>query len=206
MLDFIKKIGGFVFKKRKKCDDVLKFFKCRAVKTPTVAYCENDNPNEFEYGVGTAGIDLFVPDVIPLDDVKSLNAVSMDKWVFNAPKNQLILEKHCRIIIPSGLKVNIPEGYALIGFNKSGVAAKKGLILGACVIDENYTGEILINVINTDDRNVVISANDKLAQFVLIKLPRVKVKMVDTAEELFKDKISTRQEGGFGSSCLKEVV
>ena len=36
--------------------------------------------------------------------------------------------------IPSGVKVNVPEGFALIAFNKSGVAVKKNLHVGACVV------------------------------------------------------------------------
>lgn len=41
------------------------------------------------------------------------------------------------VLIPSGIKVNVPKGYMLTAFNKSGVATKKGLSVGACVVDES---------------------------------------------------------------------
>ena len=40
-----------------------------------------------------------------------------------------------KAFIPSGIKANVPDGHALIAFNKSGVALKKSLFIGACVVD-----------------------------------------------------------------------
>ena len=51
-------------------------------------------------------------------------------------------------LIASGIKVNVPEGYALVAFNKSGVATKKGLQVGACVVDCGYQGEVHIHLVN----------------------------------------------------------
>ena len=45
------------------------------------------------------------------------------------------------VLIPSGIKAQVPRGYALIAFNKSGVAVKQGLSVGACCVDEDYTGD-----------------------------------------------------------------
>ena len=73
-----------------------------------------------------AGFDFFVPDTF----------------------KKTSLHPRMSIVIPSGIKIRIPENYCLIGFNKSSIGSK-GLIIGACVIDENYTGEIHINIINT---------------------------------------------------------
>lgn len=44
-----------------------------------------------------------------------------------------IIEPGCQILIPSGVKVSIPYGYCLLGLNKSGVATKKSLVVGACI-------------------------------------------------------------------------
>ena len=52
------------------------------------------------------------------------------------------------ILIPSGVRVDVPKGHALIAFNKSGVAVKRQLLGGACVVDEGYQGELHIHVIN----------------------------------------------------------
>lgn len=50
------------------------------------------------------------------------------------------------INIPSGIKARIPRGCALIMFNKSGIATKYQLQVGACVVDEDYQGEIHLHV------------------------------------------------------------
>ena len=51
-----------------------------------------------------------------------------------------------QINIPSGIKVCLPKKTCMIMFNKSGVSIKKGLTVGACVIDESYQGEIHLNL------------------------------------------------------------
>ena len=71
-----------------------------------------------------------------------------DFFVPNVFKNVTLLPGE-RAIIPSGIKVRIPEDHTLIAFNKSSIATKEGLQVGACVIDENYTGEISLDVFNT---------------------------------------------------------
>ena len=76
-----------------------------------------------------AGIDFFVPDD------------------FNNSKIHY-LDPGESILIPSGIHVNVPDGHALIAFNKSGVAVKKTLLAGAAVVDEGYQGEMHIHIIN----------------------------------------------------------
>ena len=106
------------------------------------------------------------------------------------------------ISIPSGIKVRLPENYTFIAFNKSGIAVKYGLHVGACVIDENYTGEIHINIINTSPDIHFIKPSMKLAQFILIKQDYYKVKEVKE-EDLYKNfDINERGENGFGSSGI----
>ena len=82
-----------------------------------------------------AGIDFFVPSDFSITKV--------------APGNS--------IKIPSGIKANIPQGYALIAFNKSGVCTTLDIIAGACVIDSGYQGEIHIHLINVSSRDVFIT-------------------------------------------------
>ncbi|NBO22095.1 hypothetical protein EBU94_01970 [bacterium] len=142
----------------------------------------------------SAGIDFYVP----------------EDWNDGKP---LILKAGERALIPSGIKVNVPTGHALIAFNKSGVASKKGLIVGACVVDEDYQGEIHINVINTCQRDlnrwddtvwtqdlgeVTITPGEKLVQFIL--LPVLYASPEETEiEELYSEK-TERGDGGFGST------
>jgi len=103
--------------------------------------------------------------------------------------------------IPSGIKVNVPEGYALIAFNKSGVATKKGLHVGACVVDCGYQGELHINLTNVSAEYQTIAAGDKIVQFVLLPLGDPTIELVE--ENNLYESVSTRGEGGFGSSGTK---
>ena len=101
-------------------------------------------------------------------------------------------------LIPSGIKAHVPNGYALIAFNKSGVSVKQGLSVGACVVDEDYEGEIHLHLINTSNKPQTITTGQKLTQFVLIPVAYIDVEEV---EEL-PDRSTTRGTGGFGSTGL----
>ncbi len=106
------------------------------------------------------------------------------------------------INIPSGIKANIPEGYALIVMNKSGVALKKGLQVGACVVDEDYQGEIHLHVTNIGDEVAEIKPGEKLVQMLLIPVLYAEVEEVHKEEDLF-DAETERGSGGFGSTGTK---
>tara|TARA_Y100000310_G_C20334009_1_gene646598 strand:- start:3 stop:473 length:471 start_codon:yes stop_codon:yes gene_type:complete len=100
-------------------------------------------------------------------------------------------------IIPTGLKVEIPEGFMLEIKNKSGIASKRQLLIGACVVDPGYDGEIYINLHNVGSETQIIKPGDKIAQAILIPIVRCAV------EEVFKDDLnlySSRGGGGFGST------
>lgn len=141
----------------------------------------------------SAGIDFFVP----------------NDW--NSGTERIVRPGE-RILIPSGIKANVPSGHALIAFNKSGVATKTGLIIGACVVDEDYQGEIHLSLINTNtdrdvfaegsyvklDGSVAISPGEKLAQFILLPVNYAMPEETD-ADELYAEN-TERGEGGFGST------
>ena len=131
--------------------------------------------------VGSAGIDFYVPD--------------------DYPNSLCRINPGDRFFIPSGIKANVPKGYALIAFNKSGVALKKGLMVGACVVDSDYQGEIHLHLVNTSDQPVTIEAGDKLTQFLLVPVNHCAVEVVDV-DELFYEE-TTRGAGGFGSTGVK---
>ena len=103
--------------------------------------------------------------------------------------------------IPSGIKVNVPEGYALIAFNKSGIAVKKSLHVGACVVDHGYQGEVHINLTNVGTENITLEPGDKIVQFVLLPLGDPTVEEVKH-DDLYTE-TSSRGEGGFGSTGTK---
>jgi dUTP pyrophosphatase len=141
----------------------------------------------------SAGIDFFVP----------------DEWNGGSP---LSIPPGGRVLIPSGIKVSVPNGHALIAFNKSGVASKTGLVVGACVVDEDYQGEVHINMINTNQPiettidgayasnsgHVMIEPGQKLVQFILVPVNYATPTEVEL-EGLYAEE-TQRGEGGFGST------
>tara|TARA_R110000737_G_scaffold250728_2_gene260380 strand:+ start:1507 stop:1968 length:462 start_codon:yes stop_codon:yes gene_type:complete len=100
-------------------------------------------------------------------------------------------------IVPTGIKVEVPYGFMLEIKNKSSVAAKKQLLVGACVVDSGYNGEVFVNLHNVGAESRVIQPGQKIAQGVLIPVePCVVVECgTDTLNEN-----STRGAGALGST------
>ena len=85
--------------------------------------------------------------------------------------------------------------------NRSSMAAKKQLLVGACVIDPGYSGEVFINLHNVSMRPRIINTGDKIAQLVL--LPVYHFECLEVPADTIYDKpvcISNRGAGGFGST------
>lgn len=101
--------------------------------------------------------------------------------------------------IPSGICASIPKDHALIAFNKSGVALHMGLSVGACVVDEDYQGEIHLHVINTSTKEVTIKPDFKLVQFVLMPYTKTEICEIGDYEKLYEQP-TCRGIGGFGST------
>jgi dUTP pyrophosphatase len=102
-----------------------------------------------------------------------------------------------RTMVPTGLAVAIPEGYAGLVLPRSGLASKHGLTMSNApgLIDAGYRGEVICAVVNLDREHAVkISRGDRIAQLVVVAVPDLTPILV---EELPP---STRGEGGFGST------
>ncbi len=102
-----------------------------------------------------------------------------------------------RGLIPTGISVAIPEGYAGYVQPRSGLALTQGLglINSPGLIDSGYRGEIKIVAINLDPENVIhIEKGDRVAQLVVLAVPSVDLVEVENLPE------SRRGEGGFGST------
>lgn len=113
-------------------------------------------------------------------------------------------------LIPSGIKCAYREGHALIFFNKSGVSTKRKLTALACVCDSDYHGEIHISLCNVGNEPQVITAGEKIAQFLLmpIELPNpvefaTEQELIEKWTDLRGGKKSQRGIGGFGSTDSK---
>ena len=173
-------------------EETLKYVKTREVKSPCRAH-------------GTdAGIDFFVPTSLTQDDmaqkyevVNSYPTVEVGEDGFI--KKWILLPGES-ILIPSGIKVKVPDGYMLQFHNKSGVASKRHLLVGANTVDIGYEGECHINLHNVGDEEQAINAGDKIVQGIIIPVNFAMPEEVDNESILFKDSTSERKENGFGST------
>ena len=71
-------------------------------------------------------------------------------------------------LLQTGLRFEVPHGYMLEVKNRSSVAAKRGLLVGACVIDSGYAGEVFINLHNVGSSLQLIEPYTKIAQLVMV--------------------------------------
>ncbi len=101
-----------------------------------------------------------------------------------------------RLVVPCGIAIAIPQGYAGLVIPRSGLAAKKGITIvnAPGLIDSGYRGEVKVILLNTDDSPFNVHEGDRIAQLVIIQVPEVQ--LVEVKE------LETTQRGheGFGSS------
>ena len=106
------------------------------------------------------------------------------------------------MILGTGLKFGVPHGYMIQIMNRSGNAAKKKLMVGACVVDSGYNGEVFVNLHNIGKKVQIINVGDKIAQAVVI--PVVPVRFLETKNDNLYDwypiTISDRGDGALGST------
>ena len=96
-------------------------------------------------------------------------------------------------IIPTGIKVEVPYGYMLEIKNKSSVAAKQQLLVGACVVDSGYDGEVFVNLHNVGAATRIIQPGQKIAQAVMIPVVPCE------AEEVTEDSLNENSPRGIGA-------
>lgn len=109
----------------------------------------------------------------------------------------ITLQPFERSLVPTGIAVAIPEGFAGFVQPRSGLAISSGLSLVNTpgLIDSHYRGEIKVIAINLDASTpIVISRGDKIAQLVIQPVVSASLLEVDTLD------VTARGEGGFGST------
>ena len=101
---------------------------------------------------------------------------------------------HSSAIFHTGLHVQLPHGTAGLLVSKSGLNVNHG-ITSTGLIDEGYTGEILVKLYNNSDEHYQVHAGDKISQLFIIALPYEAIHIMDSLDE------NTEVVGqGFGSS------
>lgn len=113
--------------------------------------------------------------------------------------NDVTINPNETVMIPTGIAVEIPVGYAGLIYARSGIATKRGLAPAnkVGVIDSDYRGEIMVALHNHSGIAQTISKNERVAQMVITPFLAVEFNETDTLDK------TARGEGGFGSTGTK---
>ena len=104
-----------------------------------------------------------------------------------------------RYLFPTGIYIQLPEGYEAQIRPRSGLAVKYGITVTNApgTIDMDYIGEIGVSLINLSNDTFVVQPGERIAQMVIAKYEKIDWKEVTTLDE------TERGSGGFGSTGLK---
>ena len=174
----------------------------------TLRYCKIRKVKSPVRGTPVAGgIDFFVPEDIDVDTFadkcKTTGCYPSYTLDDDYKIKTIELKPGESVMIPSGIKMKVMDGHALVFMNKSGIGAKKQLDVLACLVDEDYRGEVHINLVNNGWRSQTIAAGDKIVQGVILKMNYASPEEVANEDVLYADSTSERGEGGFGSTGTK---
>ena len=142
-------------------------------------------------------------------EIKALNeaakipsyAYSGDAGMDLRASESLTLQPFERALVPTGLAIALPEGYAGFVLPRSGLAIKHGITVVNTpgLIDSNYRGELKVILQKTDPHvPFTIHVGDRIAQLVVMPVPHMSFTPVDVLSN------TERGEGGFGSSGVSE--
>ena len=125
---------------------------------------------------------------------------SPTQYTAHASSGGFALPLGARALIPTGMIFDIPSGWAVHIYSRSGIALKQGLMLANSVgiIDSDYVAPVFVMVFNPSDRrNININDGDRICQGQMVKLP--KYVLVEGEKPAQK----TDRDGGFGSTGAK---
>jgi dUTP pyrophosphatase len=101
-----------------------------------------------------------------------------------------------RMLAPTGLAFEVPEGHVMLVFSRSGMGIRQGIRLMnyVGVIDSDYRGEVMIGLQNDREGSININPGDRIAQAMVIPVQQMTFEVVDELSS------TERGEGGFGST------
>lgn len=125
----------------------------------------------------------------------------------SASLTDIIVPARGKALIPTDLKMKIPEGtYGRIA-PRSGLAWKNSIDVGAGVIDFDYRGAVGVILFNHSDKDFIVKHRDRIAQYILVKIDMTEPKgwnSLDDEEE--NEKKDGRGTSGFGSTGVNEII
>jgi dUTP pyrophosphatase len=133
-------------------------------------------------------------DLIPLYQSEGASGADLRADI----KEKVVLKRGRRMLIPTGLRLEIPAGYEAQVRPRSGLAIKYGI---TCLntpgtVDADYRGEIKVILINLGEEDFIIKRGDRIAQLVFLPVVRAVFKSQVDIEN------TERGEGGFGSTGI----
>lgn len=133
---------------------------------------------------------------LPAPTYESDNAAGLDLRAALPHNTVLVIEPGARELVPTGIALQIPQGFEAQVRPRSGLAQRHGVtVLNAPgTIDADYRGEIGVILINLGDAAFEIRRGDRIAQLVFAPCARARLLEVDQLEP------SARGQGGFGST------
>ena len=132
----------------------------------------------------------------PLPNYESLLSAGMDIRAHLV--NPIILKPHERVLVKTGLHIQLEKNYEAQVRPRSGLALKKGITVlnSPGTIDADYRGEIGVILINLSKENFNIESGDRVAQLVISKHETIQWTLPESLED------SNRGEKGFGSTGI----
>ena len=110
-----------------------------------------------------------------------------------------------RVLVPTGVAIALPAGYAAFVHPRSGLAAKHGITVvnAPGTIDAGYRGEILVNLLNTDSSQAfTITRGDRIAQLVVQRVNEAHFVEVESLPGSHRGDNGHGASGGFGPPAL----
>lgn len=141
-------------------------------------------------------VKIYVGDAFDIPEYQTAGAAGMDLYANN--NEPILIHPGDRKLIPTGIRLQIPEGYEAQIRPRSGLVLKHGITVlnTPGTIDSDYRGTIGVILHNASNERFFINRGDRIAQMVFAKYERAN--LVEVQAEQLDD--SARGEGGFGST------
>ncbi len=129
-----------------------------------------------------------------LPEYKTEGSSGMD--LYAAIEKPITLKPLERVLVPTGIKIEIPVEYEAQIRARSGLSVKHGITLINAVgtVDADYRGEVCVGLVNISNSEYTINPDDRIAQMVIAKVEKATIEVTSELAE------SIRGEGGFGST------
>ncbi len=120
-------------------------------------------------------------------------------FYYNPPENlSITIPPGSSAVLPTGVKLEVPQECMLQIMNKSGIASKRSLVTGACVVDCGYDGEIFVNLHNIGATSQTVLPGKKIAQGVFVSI--VRPFLLEIEEDNIYGSTTSRGAGALGST------